>query len=136
MIPVLLETFFVLAGLLHLYWVAGGSWGIGAVLPEWPGRELPKPGPLVTLAVAASLFAAGALVAVHAGWIPLPLPRIWSARILWAGSAVFALRAVGEFTLVGFFKRVRGTRFAAFDTYLYSPLCVALAFGLGALARS
>jgi catechol 2,3-dioxygenase-like lactoylglutathione lyase family enzyme len=44
---------------------------------------------------------------------------------------VFLLRAVGDFRLVGFFKRVRGTPFARWDTRLFSPLCVAL--GLASL---
>jgi hypothetical protein len=40
--------------------------------------------------------------------------------------AVFVLRAIGERKLVGFFKRVRGTAFARWDTWLFSPLCLAL----------
>ena len=33
----------------------------------------------------------------------------------------------GNFRLVGFFKKVRGTRFATLDTRYYSPLCLFLA---------
>lgn len=33
-------------------------------------------------------------------------------------------RAVGDFRLVGFFKKVKGSEFALMDTLLYSPLCV------------
>jgi hypothetical protein len=42
-------------------------------------------------------------------------------------------RAMGDFNYVGFFKRVRGTRFARMDTLLYSPLCLALAVGVAAV---
>ena len=40
------------------------------------------------------------------------------------------LRAIGDFHLVGFFKTVRGSRFAWLDSSLYSPLCLALALGV------
>jgi hypothetical protein len=42
-------------------------------------------------------------------------------------SAVLFLRAVGDFRAVGFSKRVRDTRFAWWDTRLFSPLCLAMA---------
>jgi hypothetical protein len=41
---------------------------------------------------------------------------------------------VGEFKYVGFFKRVRGTRFATLDTLVYSPLCLLLAAGVAWVA--
>jgi hypothetical protein len=48
----------------------------------------------------------------------------------WTLAALFLLRGIGDFRLVGFFKRVRGTRFARRDTRLYSPLCLALALAV------
>ena len=44
---------------------------------------------------------------------------------------VLLARAVGDFRYVGFFKRVRGSRFATLDSRYFSPLCLIL--GLGAL---
>ena len=44
-------------------------------------------------------------------------------------------RAVGEFRLVGFFKRVRGSGCARLDTFVYSPLCLALAVGIFAVGH-
>ena len=41
-------------------------------------------------------------------------------------AAAFLLRAIGDFRLVGFFKRVRNTRFAAWDTRLFSPLSLGI----------
>ncbi len=40
------------------------------------------------------------------------------------------MRAVGEFKCVGFFQRVRGSRFATLDTLVYSQLCLLLAMGV------
>ena len=49
----------------------------------------------------------------------------FAACVLGAGGAV------GDFTYVGWFKRVRHTSFGKMDTRLYTPLCTAL--GLGCL---
>jgi hypothetical protein len=38
-------------------------------------------------------------------------------------SALFFVRAIGDFKFVGFFKTVTGTRFAVNDSQLFSPLC-------------
>jgi hypothetical protein len=43
-------------------------------------------------------------------------------------------RAIGDFKYLGLFKRVRGSRFATLDTFVYSPLCLLLAAGIATLA--
>jgi hypothetical protein len=45
-----------------------------------------------------------------------------------------ALRALGEFRYIGFFKRVRGTPFARMDSRYYSPLALLLGVGTAILA--
>ncbi|HPG26670.1 MAG TPA: DUF3995 domain-containing protein, partial [Myxococcota bacterium] len=66
-------------------------------------------------------------------WTP-GLPP-WVARVgIWALAVLFALRAIGEFRYVGFFKRVRDTRFARLDTLVFSPLCATIAILSIALA--
>jgi hypothetical protein len=52
----------------------------------------------------------------------------------WLIAAVFALRAIGDFRYVGFFKRIRDSKFARLDTLAYSPLCAALAVLIGIAA--
>jgi len=42
-------------------------------------------------------------------------------------SLVFFLRSIGEFRLVGFFKKIKNTKFAYWDTILFSPLCLLIA---------
>ncbi len=74
---------------------------------------------------------AGYVVLVRGGQVSSPLTP-WLARSATGViGALFVLRAIGEFRLVGFFKRVRGTAFARWDTALFSPL--SLAIGLAAL---
>lgn len=132
---------FVLAGILtflsglHIFWALGGKWGSAAVFPTQVNStdsardDAPPfmPPRLPTLIVAAALLVAALLVLWHVEILTLPLPE-WMSRVgVWTLAAVFALRAVGEFKYVGFFKRVRTTAFARMDTLLYSPLCLVLA---------
>jgi hypothetical protein len=65
-----------------------------------------------------------------AGWLQFPLGA-GALRVLgYALALLFLARAIGDFRLVGFFKRLRGTRFASLDTRYYSPLCLGLALGV------
>jgi uncharacterized protein DUF3995 len=120
--------------LLHVYWAAGGRRGIDAVIPTQGGRRTLTPSRLATLTVAAAL-AVAALIAVGAtGMLGAVAPE-WLIRTgLVVLAAVFGLRAVGDFRLIGFTKRVKGTRFARLDTRVFSPLCVGLAVACAALA--
>ncbi len=54
---------------------------------------------------------------------------------VWGLGLVFLLRAVGNLRTFGFFKIVKGTPFADWDTWLYSPLCLLLALLAAGLAR-
>jgi hypothetical protein len=123
--------------LLHVYWAvrgAGGK-GAGAVIPEVAGEPVFAPGPLACIAVAALLAAAAGVVSMRAGLWSLSWVPAWAAAVsAWTVAAVLALRAVGDRNLVGFFKRVRGTRFARMDSARYSPLCILLAVGCAVVA--
>jgi hypothetical protein len=114
---------------LHIYWAFGGRWGWGAAIPQIDGRPAYTPSRFATLLVALGLAAAAALPLVRTGALAFPVPSWlaqWSAVLL---ALVFFIRAVGDFRLIGFFKRVRGTHFAFWDTRLFSPLCLLLAAG-------
>jgi hypothetical protein len=110
---------------LHVYWGAGGKTAFVAAIPTVGGKPQLHPGPLACFVVAALLATAALLVFAqsHAALLPRFVARWGTAGV----GAVFLLRAVGDFRLIGFFKHVRGTRFAALDDRVYSPLCLALA---------
>ncbi len=42
-------------------------------------------------------------------------------------TALFAMRAIGEFRFVGLFKTQREGLFARRDTWIYTPLCISIA---------
>jgi hypothetical protein len=122
-----------LAG-LHVFWAFGGSWGKAVVIPERHGALLPRPSRAVTLLVAAGLLLAATCAVVRGVVVAAPGAALAAQVGCWVLAVLFAARAVGEGRYVGFLKRVRNTAFARNDTWLYSPLCVALAVGFLVLA--
>ena len=120
-------------GLVHVYWGFGGRFGKAVAIPERDGRPSFVPSKGATFVVAGCLFAAAFVVLVAAHTITTSFAP--AARIATFGLAVvFAGRVVGDFRLVGIFKKVRGTRFARLDDVVYVPLCLALAIGVGYVA--
>lgn len=113
-------------GLLHIYWALGGRTGKSAAVPEVNGQRVFVPSTGGTLVVAAALLFA-ALVTAVAGGLVRAGDFGFVFRILAYGlGATFIARAIGDFRLVGFFKRIRDTRFARLDTIVFSPLCLGL----------
>jgi hypothetical protein len=116
-------TLLIIMGLFHIYWAFGGTIGLDKALPTKDGVRLFNPGRVLTFIVGTVLFgfsfvayslcfdAANADATVYTGWVL---------------SALFVIRAVGEFNAVGFFKKIRSTEFAAYDTKYFSPLCLFL----------
>jgi hypothetical protein len=126
----------VLTG-VHVCWAAGGKAGKGAAIPSADGQPVIKPSAIATALVAVALGAMAALVALRISGLRLPFLAGNSIIVqagAWLVAAVFALRAVGDFRYVGFFKKVRGSRFARLDTLAYSPLCACLALLTGIAA--
>jgi hypothetical protein len=121
---------------LHVYWALGGTVAKSSSVPEVDGRRAFSPSKPATFAVAIALLFAATIVAIAghllASSIPIVLIRLLAVGL----AATFLTRAVGDFRLVGFFKRVRGTRFARLDTWAYAPLCLALGVAISYVAYS
>jgi hypothetical protein len=143
-----ISAVFVLLGLLHVYWALGGRLGLEAALPQLPvppelrqhGEPLQRkaftPSPAATLAVAAALLGVALAVALRGGLLSAPVQHVALRLVLGAVALALFARAVGDFRLVGFFKRVKGSAFARMDSRLYSPLCVLLGAGVAWMALS
>ena len=121
----------VFAGLslIHVYWLFGGRVGRLVAIPEIDGKPVFQPSAVAMLVVAIGLALCAVVIAGTAGMLTLPLSQTvltWLTRGL---AMVLLLRTIGDFRLVGFFKRICDTRFARLDTSVYSPLCLALAIG-------
>ncbi|HZS05293.1 MAG TPA: DUF3995 domain-containing protein [Blastocatellia bacterium] len=121
---ILAAAIFAALSVLHIYWALGGRWGSGAAIPAIDDKRAFNPSPGATLAVAAALLVAMLTIIGRLGLWGTSLPKWIFSLGTWGITLVFLLRAVGDFRLVGFFKRVRGTDFACWDTRLFSPLCL------------
>lgn len=119
------------AAVVHMYWALGGSIGVGLAIPETAKGPLFPPKPVTTLLVSLALVLAADLMLARLGLATARIPP-WGMHLACGALALaFLGRAVGDFRYVGFFKRVRGSRFARLDTALYSPLCLFLAVAVG-----
>jgi hypothetical protein len=124
---------FVALGLWHFRVAIRPSPGGGAV-PSVEGQPLFVPSTGATMAVGVVLLLFAALVAATGRLVEVGAsPRLLSWLSLALALGLLA-RAIGEFKYVGFFKRVRGSRFARLDTWVYSPLCLLLAVGVAWVA--
>jgi hypothetical protein len=134
-LAIVVAAVFVVLALWHFYMAVAPSNGRTGAVPTTEGQPLFVPSVKATLAVGAVLLLFALLVAGTAGLVTFGLPG-WVLRWLSYGLALGLLaRAVGEFRYVGFFKRVVGSRFATLDTFVYSPLCLALAMGVALVAH-
>jgi Protein of unknown function (DUF3995) len=119
------------AAAFHLHWALGGRLGYSVSLPQRPdgtpvmahrlGWWRPAAG-----AVALGLAALALLLLGEAERVALPLPGGLVRAALAATGAAFVLRALVPNRYVGFLKSLRTTRWARFDTRLYSPLFLLL----------
>ena len=112
---------------LHLYWALGGDFGQTVSTPALGGRSVIHVPSYSNALVALGLLAGALVLAARSGGFGsaarTPVTSI-AAGVMAVG---FALRAIGDFRFLGFFKTVQGTSFAHYDTWVYSPLCVCLA---------
>jgi len=122
MLAFLTAAVFGFLALLHFYWAIGGVHANSAAIPQVDGVPAFRPSRAATAAVGVVLLGTAAIVLMH-------------VELLIAGAAaVLIRRAIGDFRLVGFFKRPNNSRFARMDTRYYSPLCLALGAALVAIA--
>ncbi len=105
---VALSMFSILSiiALVHVYWAFGGKKGVQLAIPKLEGSNAFTPGAGVTLLVAMclSLFAALSLALIQLVFIEPEMLEY----VHWAGivvGAIFILRAIGDFKLVGFTKK-------------------------------
>ena len=125
-LTLLLTAIFLILSAIHIYWALGGEAGKVAAIPvKDNGQRSFSPSKTGTLVVAVALFCFAVLVfciGVQSVTVLRPLG--------WLLALVLFLRAIGDFKLVGFFKRPSASVFAKNDNRFYSPLCLFLAAGV------
>jgi hypothetical protein len=123
----------------HAYWAFGGKIGFSVSLPQQPdgapvmAHRLPWWRP-AAMAVALALLALAALLLSRADLLNLPIPDDFARAALLIAGVAFIARSLAPNRYVGFFKSLRSTRWAKYDTRLYSPLFLLL--GLTIVAQA
>jgi hypothetical protein len=134
-IAIALASVLLALAALHMFWAIRNRFeGSSVVIPKVGDRPVFTPSRTATLAVACAL-GAGAFVALaqgHALGFAAPPPVRWAA---YAAGFAFTARAIGDFRLVGFFKRIKGTDFARWDYYLFAPLSALIGISFLSLAH-
>lgn len=117
----ILTMMLVLLGLVHFYWALGGKYGLDIALPtDAHGKRLLNPSTFLTYVVGFILqgFAYVSFV------LYTNETSLWETKAGWTLALLFFLRYIGDFNMVGLFKKVKSTEFAKYDTWVYVPLCL------------
>ncbi|MEZ4910936.1 MAG: DUF3995 domain-containing protein [Saprospiraceae bacterium] len=126
MLATVLSLLFIgLAG-MHFYWSFGGSWGLGGSIPtNIEGEKIFDPSKFTTVSVGIGLLLMALFYLTRLEYFSeISIPK-WSANLIgWVIPCIFLLRAIGDFTYIGFFKKIKHTHFGQLDSKYFSPLCL------------
>ena len=120
---------FVALSIMHSFWFLGGKTGLKYAFPNNSKHKKKRHGPAkVVLLLYILLFITMSLFCIAQTDILSGIFNketiIWGNRIT---GIIFMARALGSFKYVGFTKTFRGSEFAKLDTFMISPLCLAVA---------
>ena len=128
----LLCIIFLILAAIHVNWGFGGKFGFDGALPtDLEGKRLMNPGRMASMIVGIVLLGFAIFYLYILGMFPLYLPDWLATLLLWFIPTIFIIRAVGDLKYVGFFKKIKQTKFGKLDSMFYSPLCLIIGvFGL------
>jgi hypothetical protein len=124
LLTILLIVIFVALSTIHFVWAFGIKWGEDYTLPtNEKGERIINPKRIDCIIVALGLATFALFYALRLDLLSIELPN-WIFNIIgYIIPTIFTLRAIGDFKHIGFFKRLKDTKFGKADTKFYSPLC-------------
>jgi Protein of unknown function (DUF3995) len=126
-LSIILFFIFIVLGLIHFNWAMGGKWGIDQALPtKENGERVLNPKKIDSGIVGFGLTVFGFFYLFRSELMQFHLSNGIVEYGSWIIPAIFILRAVGDFKYVGFFKKVKRTKFGKLDSKLFTPLCLAI----------
>ena len=108
----------IFIALAHFYWSLGGKYGLDKAMPTNVNKEKLLEAPKLLTALVGFILLWFSYIA-YMLWVGEQTKTI--VYIGWIIGTIFLLRAIGEFRIVGIFKKVKGTTFAKYDTFVYIP---------------
>ena len=122
-------SIFVVLGIIHIYWSAGGTWGLKQAMPE----RMEKPPRFLSRLVGFLFFLSAVALWVKVDLFPLTVPPEWLAFYTWALVIVMAYRGIGAFRHFGLTGRAEDSEFSRWDKKLFSPLALWFALSVTAI---
>jgi hypothetical protein len=103
----------------------GGEYGLDKALPtDVEGERLLNPSTFMTYMVGIILLG----FSYVAFKLYINEASLWEIRAGWTLALLFFLRSIGDFNMLGLFKKVKNTEFSKYDTWVYVPLCFMISF--------
>jgi hypothetical protein len=119
---------FLLLSLLHFYWAFGGQLWFHEVLPtNASGSMKLNPGRTSGVIIGTGLLFLALITIGNQGLFNHLINEKYFHYGALVIAIIFLLRAIGDFKFIGFFKSIKGTKFAINDTHFFSPLCLFIA---------
>ncbi len=128
-LSIVLFLIFIMLAMIHFNWAFGGKWGFEEALPtKETGERILNPTALESAIVGIGLMMFGFFYLIKSGMLDVPVPMWITKYAGWVILGIFALRAIGDFKYIGFFKKIKQTEFGKMDSRLYTPLCLTIGF--------
>lgn len=123
-----LSFIFLVISVIHFLWALGSQWNFEKVIPiKENGERLFTPRKIDCAVVGLGLLAIALFYLLQSDLFDISLPN-WVLK--YGGLCIpliFLLRAMGDFRYAGFFKKIKNSPFAEWDSKLFSPLCLLIA---------
>jgi len=111
---------------IHFYWAFGGKFEIDKIIPRYYDSPLPRQNNL-NIFIIASILLFTCLFIYGLEFSEIKISDHFIIGTLWLLCVIFALRAIGEFSLMGLFKKIKYSSFGKYDTLYYTPISLFLA---------
>jgi hypothetical protein len=131
-----IALFFAGMSALHRYWALGGKRGRNVVVPIVDGKPWFPLNPLTCMALVVVYLIFAAIVMGRVGLLGGVFPAPVFYWLNWLLVLTFIGRAVGDFNRFGFFKKASDTDFAYWDTRLFCPGSLVIAFFVALIGLS
>lgn len=126
-LSLVLSFVFLILSSIHFYWLFGGNLWLDRVIPTKENQDTVIKIPLIaTLFSGLFLLAFSAVYFIKSGWVEWTYSVALPIKIYWFLPVLFTLRAIGDFRYLGFFKKVKSTKFAQADSKVFAPLCLGI----------
>ncbi len=118
---------FTFLSLVHFYWAFSGGSMYEYTVPEINSEKAFNPSRAMTIFVSLGLLSFAFIILGHIGVFELMLLKGVFKYGTWLIAVIFLGRTIGDFKLFGFFKKIKKTKFAYWDTRVYTPLSFVIA---------